>query len=290
METAVHMQESDHTATTLICLVQEVEAPKVSSKKAAAKKVEDVEEIDQAAVEAEPEPVKAESQDSKHKHGHKDSHHHAEPEDTEEYQPKSHKHHQHDKDLYEDKDSYEKPSDKKSYYEKRAEVKSEVESEEPKVAEPEADSKPAPTKTEPVPSKTEKKPSPAKTDKSETKKASSEPKKSAQSDIDNDSIAKQLIPGLPTEADMKAAAPKASEDAPPSLLGFAKKLGSVFSATPAANPLANPFGYIDPDALADAGLPPVKNVGQLMGALVRKQMSESLQPFRITILRGIRFL
>jgi hypothetical protein len=274
-------------------LRQEVEAPEVSAKKAATK-VEDVEEIDQAADEAEPEPVKAKPQDSKHKHEHKDSHHHAEHEESEDYKPKSHKYHQHDeesyekkeKDSYEQTDSYEKTSDKKSYNDKRAEVKGDVGTEEPRAAKPEADSKPAPAKTEPAPAKTEeeepspaksdkaKKPSVAKSDKTETNKASSEPKKSAQSDESMDAIAKRLIPDLPTEAEIKAATPK--EAAPPTLFGFAKKLGSAFGASPAANRAANPFGYIDPEALADAGLPPVKNVGQLMGALVRKQMSESL--------------
>lgn len=75
--------------------------------------------------------------------------------------------------------------------------------------------------------------------------------------------------GLPHAA---APAPAAAPSGPVSLRDLAKKVGGAFGSSGPSRGFA--VGYVDPDALADAGLPPVNNVGALMGALVKSQFGE----------------
>lgn len=120
-------------------------------------------------------------------------------------------------------------------------------------------------------------------------------------------LAAQLIPGLPAEAEdlepqtprreptmkelkkmsqeitkeMNAArAPAPTPAAPAGPVTFkdlVKKVGSAFGgAGPVNNPIAAAVGYIDPEALKDAGLPPANNVGELMGSLIKAQLGRCL--------------
>jgi hypothetical protein len=82
------------------------------------------------------------------------------------------------------------------------------------------------------------------------------------------SLASKLIPGLPVEATVPTPA------GPPSLADMAKKIGATLGRAAPRNPL--PSTYIDPQALADAGLPPVKNVGELMKSLMKSQIGKPL--------------
>lgn len=120
-------------------------------------------------------------------------------------------------------------------------------------------------------------------------------------------LASQLIPGLaadpegegglpgsarePTRKEMKALSKQISDEmlaaqpqppaaaaapaGPVTFKDLVKKVGAVFGgATPAYNPVASAVGFIDPEALKDAGLPPANNVGELMGSLIKAQLGE----------------
>lgn len=87
------------------------------------------------------------------------------------------------------------------------------------------------------------------------------------------SLASKLIPELAPEPEEQQKTESKAPEAPAgpvTLKDLAKKFGTAFGSTP--NPVGNVFGRIDPEALADAGLPPVNNIGGLMGALVQKQI------------------
>lgn len=91
-------------------------------------------------------------------------------------------------------------------------------------------------------------------------------------------LAAKLIPAMPADpADMQLPSPSPAPTGPLSFKDLAKKVGSAFGGGAAAMRPGGPgnvLGLIDPEALADAGLPPVNNVGALMGALVKKQFGE----------------
>jgi hypothetical protein len=120
-------------------------------------------------------------------------------------------------------------------------------------------------------------------------------------------LAAQLIPGLPAEAEdleqqtsrkeptmkelkkmsqeitkemnaNRAPAPTPAAPAGPiTFKDLVKKVGSAFGgAGPVNNPAAAAFGYIDPEALKDAGLPPANNVGELMGSLIKAQLGRCI--------------
>lgn len=244
----------------------------------------------------------------------KEHKHSKEYEEHEEHENKKHTKHSSSKDTasYEDKDAYTKPIDKKSYYEKRAASQSQSESESQSEAEGQdkAEKQPQAAKSEPKEAVSKPQPTSGRStfaDKPEQKQntlgraggkksASSGPRKMPPTKADPE-VVKQLIPGLPLEEDdeeqvaskkaatpqqpakdAKAPAPAAAPAGPVTLKDIAKKLGAAFGATaPVSNPMGNPMGFIDPEALADAGLPPVSNVGQLMGALMKRQMGECRQ-------------